>query len=194
MVQILLSPHFPLGSCLTERPSLHTCTWLRSSYPLSCTTGDMAEILISSPMLHWEHVSLSIHHCIHGTDPPLLPHFQQGTCLTDCPHCIHVNGDPPIFSHVGTTGDMAEILLSSPMLHWEHVSMSVHQCIHGTDPSLLPHPPLRTCVTYHPWVHITDPPLRPHFPLGTCLTECPPLCTWLRSSYPLLSTTRDMSD
>ena len=34
---------------------------------------NMAEILLSSPIPHWVHVSLSIPHCVHGRDPPPLP-------------------------------------------------------------------------------------------------------------------------
>ena len=67
------------------------------------------------------------------------------------------------------TGYMAEILLSSPIPHWVHVSLSVPHCVHGRDPPLLPHPPL-----------------------GTCVTERPPLRTCQSSSSPPPSPTRDM--
>ena len=59
----------------------------------------------------------------------------------------------------------------------------------------LPHPPLGTYVSERPptCIHGTDPPLLPHPPLGTrVIQQCPPLRTWLRSSSPPPSPTKDM--
>ena len=88
------------------------------------------------------------------------------------------------------TGYMAEILLSSPIPHWVHVSLSIPHWVHGRDPPLLPHPPLGTSATECPplrtWQRSSSPP---HPPLGTCVSECPPLRTWQTSSFPLPSPT-----
>ena len=143
---------------------------------VSVTTAYMAEILLSSPMPHWEHMSLSIPHCIHARDPPLLYHPPLGTYVSECYHCVH-GRDPPFLSHPPlrtcvtehpSLVYMAELLLSSTIPHWELMSVSVPHCVHARDPPLLSHPPL-----------------------GTCVTESPPLRTWQRSSS-LPSPSKDM--
>ena len=177
--------HLPLGTCVTDRPALRT--YQRSSCPPPSPTGDMChwasptaympEILLSSTIPHWGHVSVSVPHCIHGTDPPLLHHLPLGTCVTQHPplRTWYRSSSPPpsptedMCHWASPTAYMPEILLSSTIPHWEHVSVSVPHCVHGTDPPLLSHPPLVTCVTEHP-----------------------PLCTWLRSSSLPPSPTRDM--
>ena len=160
-------------------------------------------------------MSLSIPHCIHARDPPLLyhpplgtyvsecsplhtwqrssspPHPPLGTCVTERPPlrtCQSSSSPPPsptgnLCQSVSPTVYMAEILLSSPIPHWGHVSLSIPHCVHGGDSPLLPHRPLGTCVTEHPPLHTCQRSSSPP-PLGTCVTERHPLHTWQRSSSP----------
>ena len=188
----------------------------------------MAEILLSSPIPHWEYVSLRVHRCVHGWDPPLLPHPPLGTCVTESPPlCTWLRSFSPPPSPTGVmchwaiaTAYMAEILHSSPIPHWGHVSLGNPHCIHGWDTPLLPHPPLGKCVAQHTpldtWLRSSSPPPSPtgdmcHWAsptvymaeivlslpiphcMGTCVTEGPPLHTWLRSSSSPPSSTGDMS-
>ena len=121
----------------------------------------MAEILLSSPIPHWGHVSLSVPHCVHGRDPPLLSHHPLGTCVTKRPPlrtCQSSSSPPPsptgnLCQSVSPTVYMPEILLSSPIPHWGHVSLRVPHCVHGRDPPLLSHHPLRICNIKHPSLH-----------------------------------------
>ena len=67
----------------------HWCTWQSSSSPPPSPTGNlcqsvsptvyMPEILLSSPIPHWGHVSLRVPHCVHGRDP-LLSHHPLRIC------------------------------------------------------------------------------------------------------------------
>ena len=168
MAEILLSSsHPPLG------------TWQRSSSPLPSPTechsptAYMAEILHSSPIPHWVHQPLSVPHCVHGRDPPLLPIPHWVHVSVSVPHCVH-GRDPPFLSHppLGTC-----VTECPPLGTWQRSSSP-------------PHPPLGTCVSERPHcVHGRDPPLLlPHPPLSPTTsvlpTECPPLRTWQRSSSP----------
>ena len=226
-------PHPPLGTCVSECQPLFT--WYRSASPPISPTGDMChsaspsaympEILLSSTIPHWGHLSISVPHCVHGTDPALLHHlplgtcvtqrspvrtcqrsssppsFPTGTCVSECqPLCTwYRSASPPI----SPTGDMChsaspsaympEILLSSTIPHWGHLSISVPHCVHGTDPALLHHLPLGTCVTQRSPVRTCQRSSSPpSFPTGSCVSECLPLCTWYRSSSPPPSPTGDM--
>ena len=158
-----LLPRLPLGTCVTECALL--CTWLRFPTPPPSPTKDMSfsvpdyihgwdpPLLPHPPLM----TCISVPHCVHGWDFPLLLHLPLVTYLS-VPHWVHATDPPLPYPPLGTcvtkrpllrtcqrssssptssTGDMAEILLSSPIPHWGHVPVRVPYYVHGRDPILL---------------------------------------------------------
>ena len=118
----------------------------------------MVQILLSSPISDRQHLSLSVPHCVHARDPPLLYHPPLGTCVTQrLPLRTWYRSSFPLPSQTenmchsaSPTAYLPEILLSCTIPHWGHVSVSVPHCIPGTYSSILPYPPIRTLISEHP--------------------------------------------
>ena len=96
-------PHYGQGeSIICKYIYIYSVFTVRMGYDTksrkTSPTGYMAEILLSSPIPHWVHQPLSVPHCVHGRDPPLLPIPHWVHVSVSVPHCVH-GRDPPLLSH-----------------------------------------------------------------------------------------------